>query len=919
MKKILLLLALFVGLLAAANEIAFEYQSTLLEETVNYRVFHVTYDSPEAPFWEEARQVKAFYYEPKMLPPEGAHAVLCLHILGGNGQLTKSIAAFFADHGMPALMPQMPLFLERCPPGNTRQLMYSPQGPDYLLATMRATPGDIKRSIDFLASRPGVDPYHMNIIGTSMGGLLAVSTFAQDERLDKAVFLLAGGNLKTILVSDNREAAPIHAAYKNATPEQTAELDRLCDLMEPMNHIDALAPKAQEGRIRMYNAELDQIIPPAHSEALAKALGLTRDVDYFILPQVDHYTGVVALPRLLEEILPFFGGKAIEKQADAESIRLKGLFSALRDALAGSPADGKVLRMAMRFSVIDNGQERQAGHVALDLANGRGHVALADGKGLFGLERLQLGVGGVPWAVSPNGALFVGDGRAAMPGRDLLPEKFHLYRQMAVGMLGQIAATGSLGLLKKLLQMQSGFEGADGRTFVATGDKWRIEIPLEARRDVPAAIHVTAGTLKVDIRFDRWETAAPFVESDFTPPKANAAHSVDAEQLVGALRQMVAYAWERAVPDKEKPAAPALCTAERIFWAGKGLRIERPGEFPLLIFAGTPEEIGRQHGELCKEEIQRTYGCLRLVAGGYLLMKNEWFPDTILDVQKRTQDNLPERYLEELDAMSEAAGLTVAQGREIAFFPELFHCSGIAARGKATVDGKVVHVRVLDYMRDIGLQDIAQVQVYLPEDRIPWVTVGFAGFNGTVTAMNAEGLAMGEMGGGGEGNWDGLPMSYLMRRIMEECTTVEEAKKMLMETPLTCEYYYVLSDKSGDMVAVEARAGESPLFLAPGEEHPLLRQSFEDIAWITAPSRQEALCKRLEEHYGRLDVETMKEVVKRPVAMASNLHDAIFLPETLDLHFAYADATRPACDCPYHHLNLAELIRDYQNRLRERE
>ncbi len=316
MKKILLLLALFVGLLAA-NETAFEYQSKLLEETANYRVFHVTYDSPEAPFWEQARQVKAFYYEPKMLPPEGAHAVLCLHILGGNGQLTKSIAAFFADHGMPALMPQMPLFLERCPPGNTRELMYSPEGPSYLLATMRATPGDIRRSIDFLASRPGVDPYHMNVIGTSLGGLLATSIFALDERLDKAVFLLAGAGLRTIMESDNREAAPIHAAYKNATPEQTAELDRLCELMEPMNHIDALAPKAREGRIRMYNAELDQIIPPAHSEALAKALGLTRDVNYFILPQADHYTGVVALPRLLEEILPFFGGRAIEQQPDA--------------------------------------------------------------------------------------------------------------------------------------------------------------------------------------------------------------------------------------------------------------------------------------------------------------------------------------------------------------------------------------------------------------------------------------------------------------------------------------------------------------------------------------------------------------------------------------------------------------------------
>ena len=916
MKKILLLLLVLLLSAFAAEEAAPEYLSTLLEETATYRVFHVAYDSPEAPFWEQARQVKAFYYEPKVLPPEGAPAVLCLHILGGNGQLTKSIAAFFADHGMPALMPQMPLFLERCPPGNTRELMYSPQGPAYLLATMRATPGDIRRSIDFLASRPGVDPYRMNVIGTSLGGLLATSTFALDERLDKAVFLLAGAGLRTIMESDNREAAPIHAAYKNATPEQTAELDRLCDLMEPMNHVDVLAKKALEGRIRMYNAELDQIIPPSHSEALANALGLRRDVNYFILPQADHYTGVVALPRLLEEILPFFGGKAIERQADAETARLRGLFAALR-AVLSPPADGKAVRLKMHFTVRQGGQERQAGDLALDLGGGRARIALADGKGLFGLENFQLGVGDIPWAVSPNGTLFVGDRPADLPAGDLLPEQFHLYRQMAVGMLGQIIANGSLDFLKKLLKMESGFQGADGRTFMAAGDGWRVEIPLDATWDVPAEIHVAARDFQVDLRFDRWETAAPWSKGDFAPT-ADTARVVSAEQLAGALRRVVHYGWERLVPDRGRPASPALCGADRVLWAGRGLRLERKGEYPLLVFAGTPEEMGRQHGELCKEEIQRTYDCLRLVAGGYLLMKNEWFHDTIREVQSRTEDLLPSRFLEELDAMSAAAGLAAAQGREIAFFPELFHCSGIAARGKATVDGKVVHVRVLDYMRDIGLQDIAQVQVYLPEGRIPWMTVGFAGFNGTVTAMNAEGLAMGEMGGGGEGNWDGLPMSYLMRRIMEECSTVDEAKKMLMETPLTCEYYYVLSDRNGSMVAVEARAGESPLFLAPGEEHPLLRQSFEDIAWITAPSRQEALCKRLEEHYGRLDVETMKEVVRRPVAMASNLHDAIFLPETLDLHFAYADATRPACDCPYHHLNLAQIIQDYEKRLQER-
>lgn len=347
-------------------------------------------------------------------------------------------------------------------------------------------------------------------------------------------------------------------------------------------------------------------------------------------------------------------------------------------------------------------------------------------------------------------------------------------------------------------------------------------------------------------------------------------------------------------------------------WSGKGLRIDKEGEYPVVIFAGTPEEMGRQHGELCKPEIDKTYQCLRLVAGGYLFGKNDWIYERVEEIQRRTLDLVPQRFLDELDAMSEAAKITKAQGRQIGFFPELFHCSGIAARGKATANGEVVHARVLDYMRDMGVQNSAMIQVFLPEGFNAWISVGFGGFNGTVTAMNEKGLAMGEMGGRGEGNWDGLPMSYLIRRIMEECSTVEEAREIIRNTPLTCVYYYVISDKSGDMAVVEAKAGEEPTILKAGEKHELLLKSYEDVAWVTAPSRQKGLCERLDQYYGRIDVETMKEIIKRPVAMASNLHDAIFRPQSLDLDFAYSTDTVLACNNTYHHLNLLDLLEYYR-------
>lgn len=347
-------------------------------------------------------------------------------------------------------------------------------------------------------------------------------------------------------------------------------------------------------------------------------------------------------------------------------------------------------------------------------------------------------------------------------------------------------------------------------------------------------------------------------------------------------------------------------------WNGDGLLLTHGNEVPVLFLCGTPEEMGRQHGALLQGQIHKTYQLMLLVAGGYLYLKDDWFFDRIAEVQKRSSAALPERFLQELDAMSAAAGLTQNQGREMNFFPELFHCSGIAVRGKATVGGKVIHARVLDYMRDIGLEDCALLQVFMPTNYNAWISVGFTGLNGTVTAMNAKGLAMGELGGRGEGKWDGLPMSYLMRRVMEECASVREAVALIQKVPLTCSYYYVISDKSGDMAGISADAGKPPVVLHAGEKHPLLQEVFDDVVYLTAPSRQKALVERLRANYGKIDVEAMENIIKRPVAMRSNLHNAIFLPETLDVFFAYSSDKSPACDQSYHRENLGELLRRYR-------
>jgi hypothetical protein len=243
-------------------------------------------------------------------------------------------------------------------------------------------------------------------------------------------------------------------------------------------------------------------------------------------------------------------------------------------------------------------------------------------------------------------------------------------------------------------------------------------------------------------------------------------------------------------------------------------------------------------------------------------------------------------------------------------FPERFHCSGVAVRGKATAGGRVLHARVLDYMRDIDLQEAATVTVFMPEGYNKWMSLGYAGFVGTVTCMNEKGLAIGEMGGRGEGHWDGTPMTLLLRDIMERASTVGEAVEMFRKAPRTCTYYYVISDKSGAMRALEC-THETMTELNPGQQDARLPHVPEDTVLISADERAKLLSQRIQDNYGRIDVPKLIEIIKRPVAMQSNLHDAIFAPETLEMWFADAGKHTAACDEPYAHVNLGELIQFY--------
>ena len=342
---------------------------------------------------------------------------------------------------------------------------------------------------------------------------------------------------------------------------------------------------------------------------------------------------------------------------------------------------------------------------------------------------------------------------------------------------------------------------------------------------------------------------------------------------------------------------------------GKG-RLEEIDGTHVLFLKGSPREMGKQEGKLLKKECRQiAQHILYGIGVGSSFDTGKWFFGEVEGAESRLEPFMDKRYLTEIDAMADAAGIDRQEARLANFFPELFHCTGFSLFGKATRDGHMYHGRVLDYLKGVGLEQNAIVIVYQPDYGNAWVNLGYAGFIGSVTAMNEKGISIGEMGGKGYGNWDGKPMAQLVREVMEKADTLDDAVRIMRDSPRTCEYYYVISDGKSKQAVGIAATPDKFVVSHPGESFPQLPHSLADSVLMSAGERYETLCQRVKEGYGTFDADSARDLMTRPVCMTSNIQSVLFEPDTLDFWVANADSNHVASATRYTHYNLRELLR----------
>jgi isopenicillin-N N-acyltransferase-like protein len=360
--------------------------------------------------------------------------------------------------------------------------------------------------------------------------------------------------------------------------------------------------------------------------------------------------------------------------------------------------------------------------------------------------------------------------------------------------------------------------------------------------------------------------------------------------------------------------------------------------------------MGRQHGKMCPDKVREAL---------------EWFlydtaipkgltVEKLLGIYKQAEPFIPQSYKDEMKAIAEAAGVKPEEVIALNMIPEKWHCTGSAVWGEATVDGKLYHHRSLDYAINIGKkkrgQENAALIVYEPTGENPYVVVGWAGFIGCVTGMNARGIAIGEMGSSSDDeSYAGLPMTFMLREILAKASTLDEGMKMFRELPRTCGYNFILSDgKIPDAVAVEVTRSKIAFFRQddPAENQPphtpmksVVRRCNHFVSPELAatqrkvydPQKSEAaswlgydmLTNYIQAHFGKLDGQSMIGLCRMYPPTHECLHQAVMCPT--DLRLWVSNALDPqkvvyagAQNQKFYEYNLGDLLKTRADMLKPR-
>jgi len=348
---------------------------------------------------------------------------------------------------------------------------------------------------------------------------------------------------------------------------------------------------------------------------------------------------------------------------------------------------------------------------------------------------------------------------------------------------------------------------------------------------------------------------------------------------------------------------------------GKG-ELKYINDLPVVTLAGTPEEIGEQMRMLTRSASPHllTYpmNFLKTKVSSPNRGGNTSWPE-LVQLGKRMLDHFPLDQRREYESAVKGTLLgrnLLLIGNTMFDLEKISQCSALIVEPSRTATHEMLFGRILDIPSLGVLNEFSLVVVYRPMGKHAFVSIGFPGMLGCISGMNDAGLTLATLevlsskDGSPSFNPQGTPYALCFRRLLEECTTVEEAVKLLRSMNRTTSVNLAICDtKHAAVFEITPKS----LIVRPAENGMCLCTNHfrtKELATTIDCPRYRTLEKSQElPQLGLKDVaQKMDEVNLGPLTIQT----MIFEPASFKLHLAIGSC--PTTKLPLKTLELAPLF-----------
>lgn len=279
------------------------------EETL--REYTVSFPSPvETPYPEN--NVVPLHITIPALTDQPMPAVIILHYWGATDlQVENELARELNDRGIAAVIMTLPYHLARTPKGSRSGKMAVMADAGALLRMMTQAVLDVRRTVDFLETRPEFDHTRIGIAGISLGSLVATVAYGVDDRIKLAAFMLGGADLAHIIWHSTRTEQVREDLRRKGYTDA-----RLRAELAPIDARQYLSSRKGSDAF-VIGGKYDTVVPKSDTQKLIDALPGCQ----VLWLDTGHYGGVFVEKRLLRTAAEFFG-KRFEGQTYAAPLHV---------------------------------------------------------------------------------------------------------------------------------------------------------------------------------------------------------------------------------------------------------------------------------------------------------------------------------------------------------------------------------------------------------------------------------------------------------------------------------------------------------------------------------------------------------------------------------------------------------------------